>query len=216
MKRLAFLPILFMTLLVGSCVPTGELQTDVEAHEKEIDATEIKILMNLANVGDANAQYKLCYLYVNGFGVPKDYKPALKWCKLAAEHGLIEAQFSLGIMYLEEKAVPLDFVRAYMWFKIAEIQGHEEASKKRLLFEASKRRLLIALILSPADHVTAELLADEWLERNQKEWVREQKFRGRSDRELCITLKYGNPDYLKEAERRGLTNRKCKQILSAK
>jgi len=159
MKRLPILYILFMILLLGSCAPSGELQTAVEAQEKEIDATKIKILMNLANVGDANAQYKLCSLYVYGFGVPKDYKSAFKWCKRAAEHGLIEAQYNLGIMYLEQKAVPLDFVRAYMWFRIAEIQGYDEASNKRILTE---------VILSAAKLETAIKLADEWLERDQK------------------------------------------------
>jgi len=33
------------------------------------------------------------------------------------------------------------------------------------------------------------------------------------DRDLCNTLVYGHPDHLKEAKRRGLTNKKCKEIL---
>ena len=33
------------------------------------------------------------------------------------------------------------------------------------------------------------------------------------DRELCLSLPYGNPDFAKEAERRELTEKKCKEIL---
>ncbi len=33
------------------------------------------------------------------------------------------------------------------------------------------------------------------------------------DRKLCLALPYGNPDFAKEAERRELTEKKCKEIL---
>ena len=37
--------------------------------------------------------------------------------------------------------------------------------------------------------------------------------RDKSDRDLCTSLPYGNPDIAKEAERRELTEKKCKEIL---
>ncbi len=37
--------------------------------------------------------------------------------------------------------------------------------------------------------------------------------RDKPDRELCLSLPYGNPDFAKEAERRELTEKKCKEIL---
>jgi|GEM_PF-2941588 len=35
----------------------------------------------------------------------------------------------------------------------------------------------------------------------------------RPDRDLCQTLAYQNPDHIKEAKRRGLTDAKCREIL---
>jgi len=35
-------------------------------------------------------------MYDRGQGVPKDYKEAVKWYRLAAEQGVPKAQFSLG------------------------------------------------------------------------------------------------------------------------
>lgn len=37
--------------------------------------------------------------------------------------------------------------------------------------------------------------------------------RDRPDRDLCQTLAYQNPDHIKEAKRRGLTDAKCREIL---
>ena len=40
------------------------------------------------------------------------------------------------------------------------------------------------------------------------------KFEGyKRDRDLCLALAYGNPNFAKEAERRGLTKKKCKEIV---
>ena len=38
--------------------------------------------------------------------------------------------------------------------------------------------------------------------------------RDKPDKDLCLSLPYGNPDFAKEAKRRELTEKKCKEILS--
>ena len=43
-------------------------------------------LRNIADKGDADAQYNLGTAYENGRGVPKDNVQALKWFMLAAAH----------------------------------------------------------------------------------------------------------------------------------
>ena len=45
---------------------------------------ELKGTIRLANAGDALAQFNLGVMYANGYGVPQDYKEALKWYKLSA------------------------------------------------------------------------------------------------------------------------------------
>lgn len=51
-------------------------------------------------------------------------------------------------------------------------------------------------------------------EETRADYIREAlSLRDKSDRDLCTSLSYGNPDFAKEAERRELTEKKCKEIL---
>ena len=51
-------------------------------------ATALREFRPLAEQGDADAQNGLGLMYLDGEGVPQDYKTALKWYTLAAERGL--------------------------------------------------------------------------------------------------------------------------------
>ncbi len=50
------------------------------------------------------AQFKIGFMYYQGRGVPQDYREAVKWTLLSAEHGEPNAQGLLGLMYLNGKA----------------------------------------------------------------------------------------------------------------
>ena len=65
------------------------------------------------------------------FGIPQDYKEAVKWFRLAAEQGVAEAQFNLGAFYAGGKGVLLDYVQAYAWVNIAAAQGSKDAVETR-------------------------------------------------------------------------------------
>ena len=72
-----------------------------------------------AKQGDGLAQYNLGVIYAKGFGVPQDYKEAVRWYTLAAEHshqGQAASQFSLGIMYDVGQGVPQDYKEAVRWY----------------------------------------------------------------------------------------------------
>ena len=60
----------------------------------------------LAKQGYAKAQYYLGVMYDNGFGVPQDYRIAVKWYSFAAQQGLAGAQYNLGVMYNKGEGVP--------------------------------------------------------------------------------------------------------------
>ncbi|MEI8209729.1 MAG: hypothetical protein WCG16_11025 [Methylococcales bacterium] len=60
----------------------------------------ISELQQLANEGDAQAQFDLALCYVDGSGVDRNVKLALEWIIKAAEQGLIHAQCALGLYYL--------------------------------------------------------------------------------------------------------------------
>ena len=58
------------------------------------EKTDIGATIKAAEQGDADAQYKLGFMYNKGEGVPQDYKKAFYWCTKAAEQGLVNAQCS--------------------------------------------------------------------------------------------------------------------------
>jgi hypothetical protein len=88
-------------------------------------------LRNLADHGDAEAQWQMAIRYDEGEGVPKDDALAMLWFQLAAEQGHVDAQAHLGAYYWAGRGVPKDLSKAYMWSAIA-LAGGDENSKSRL------------------------------------------------------------------------------------
>ena len=68
-------------------------------------------------------QNDLGITYYNGLGVPQDYCEAMKWFRLAADHGFASAQSSLGVGYVLGRGVPQDYAEAVRWFRMAADQG---------------------------------------------------------------------------------------------
>jgi len=89
-----------------------------------IDITEVE---DLANRGDARAQFNLGVLYHDGEGVPQDYTQAAVWFRKAAEHGNADAQYSLGVLYDLGHGVPNDYAQADILFRKAAEQGYARA-----------------------------------------------------------------------------------------
>ncbi len=67
-----------------------------------------------------------CYYYGWG-GLPKDYKEAVKWYKMAANQGNARAQYNLGVCYKFGKGVEKDWKEAVKWCKMAADQGNSHA-----------------------------------------------------------------------------------------
>ena len=120
---------------------------------------ELRRLELAAEQGNADAQYSLGYMYVNGEGVTQNDMTAVKWFSLAAEQGHAEAQYSLGDMYLEGQGVIQDYVRAHMWFNISDANGAGAADRAR---ERAARYLTTAGISK------AQEMARECEDRNYK------------------------------------------------
>lgn len=73
----------------------------------------------LAQEGDAEAQFQLGLRYSKGEGQARDEIQAAAWYLKAAEqnHGL--AQFNLGEMFASGRGVPQDAARSVFWFRRA-------------------------------------------------------------------------------------------------
>lgn len=80
-----------------------------------------------ASFGDAEAQFKLGWMYDNGKHVQKDEWQAAEWYSKAAVQGHVEAQFLMGVMYANGWGLEVDAVQAADWMQKAAQQGHAEA-----------------------------------------------------------------------------------------
>ena len=113
----------------GAETPPAEanFNAGVAAYKQGDYATVVRELRPLAKQGDANAQYKLGFMYDKGLGVPQDYARAVEWYRKAAEQGVAGAQYNLGVMYYNGQGVPQDYAKAVEWYRKATEQGYADA-----------------------------------------------------------------------------------------
>lgn len=69
--------------------------------------------------GDADAQYHLARLSLEGVGTPKDPRGAARWLYSAANKGQHQAQALLGQMLVKGDVVPRQAARGLMWLTLA-------------------------------------------------------------------------------------------------
>jgi TPR repeat protein len=72
--------------------------------------------LDAAEAANANAELELAIRYAKGDGVTLDYGIAIKWFRVAAEHGQPRAQYDLGVMYERGRGVPVDLGEAFKWY----------------------------------------------------------------------------------------------------
>ena len=80
------------------------------------DASDFRQTRQLAEQGNAEAQFSLGVMYDNGQGVRQDYAEAVKWYRQAAEQGDAQAQYNLGAMYHNGHGVRRNFHLSKEWF----------------------------------------------------------------------------------------------------
>ena len=102
---------------VADSLPDGSLeQKEIRNHAKDN-------ILELANEGDACAQYNLGEMYHDGHGVEQSYEKAAEWYLKAAEQGYANAQYNLGLMYENGRSVKQSFEKAAEWYLKAAEQG---------------------------------------------------------------------------------------------
>jgi TPR repeat protein len=90
--------------------------------------------------GDADAQYHLGRMYLEGVGVPKDARQAARWLLHAARKGQYQAQAVLGSMLFKGDQLPRQGARGLMWLTLAaEARAPEETWIAQLHDAASKQ-----------------------------------------------------------------------------
>ena len=128
-----------LTAGVGTAF-AGPLDVGKRAYAKHDFATALKLLLPLAENGNAEAQATLGTMYDYGQGVTQDFAAAIRWWRLAAAQGNALAQVNLGLAY----GVKQDFGRAYTWLSAAAAQGFPNAEVFRATFAERMTREQIA------------------------------------------------------------------------
>ena len=104
----------------------------------------IKLLMPLAQQGNAVAELDIGLMYYTGRGMAQDRREATKWFLLSAKQGQVGAQVDLGIAYATGDGVQRSPVQAYVWFGAAALQQSADNPAARY-----------------RDHVATELSPDQ-------------------------------------------------------
>lgn len=119
----------YMQPPVQSQQPSARLDFDhgVSAAEAGNYAEAYCIWKPLADVGHAEAQYRLGWLYAKGLGLAVNEATAVNWWKLAAELGHADALFRIGWAYEHGEGVEKDLTQAIKYYLAAAGNGQEDA-----------------------------------------------------------------------------------------
>ncbi len=193
MKRLLAALIFILLAAPGSAQSFIDFR---DAFERGDYATALRGFRPLAEQGDANAQYKLGYMYNYGLGVPQNSAEAAKWYGRAADQSDANAQYKLGRLYFFGLGVPTSYAEAAKWYGRAADQSDANAQYKLgsmyfsgqgvpvdyvvaymwlnlsaaqgLETSAMLRKILTESIMTPAQIAEAQRMAREWLEAHPK------------------------------------------------
>lgn len=90
--------------------------------------------------GDPDAQYHLGRMYLNGQGVGKNTKLAVRWLFAAANKGQYEAQAVFGALLFKGQSVDRDAARGLMWLILARDAATSEETWITDLYTAASKQ----------------------------------------------------------------------------
>lgn len=91
-------------------------------------SAEFKRNRQLAEKGEAWAQFDLGMMYYMGRGAAPNYKVAMHWFKLAADQGYKKAYYYVGAIYLSDLSGERRTEEGVRWLKLADRHGDIHAS----------------------------------------------------------------------------------------
>ena len=120
-----------------------------------LDDASIEQLTVRADDGDKDARHALCYRFIYGVGVARDYSVAKHWCEIASASGNASSQILLAEIHYHGQGVPVDYKKAFDLFSAAARQGHPHA------------QFMLATMYGRGQGVPSdEVRAEEWLRRS--------------------------------------------------
>ena len=86
------------------------------------------------NFGDANAQYNLARMFLDGTGTARDPRQAARWLYLAADKGHIASEALLGqLLFQGYDQVPPQHAKGLMWLSLARTGVTDKAAEGWIL-----------------------------------------------------------------------------------
>ncbi|MFQ5533569.1 MAG: SPOR domain-containing protein [Sphingomonadales bacterium] len=116
MKRILFAFVLAMAWAFPALAQEDSGMAAYQAGDYE---TAARIWAELADQGNAIAQFNLGGMYQKGLGVAQDSDRAFNLFRAAAERGHGSSQYNLGVMYANGTGVGRDYVQGYLWVSLA-------------------------------------------------------------------------------------------------
>jgi hypothetical protein len=102
-----------LALSYSTSTAAGPLEDARAAYDRSDYATTMRILRPLADRGNSEAESVVGLLYLNGWGVARDYGRAAMWYRKAADQGNEAAENNLGTLYNSGQGVPQDYALAF-------------------------------------------------------------------------------------------------------
>jgi len=119
-----------------------------------------RLLLPLAERGNARAQAFVGFMYATGQGLPQAYEAAAYWYRLSAAQGDTTAQYLLGLAYDKGQGVPLDEVQAYTWLNLAAARAPRRTRENYV-----RLRDAVATKMTRGDIAEGQSRALLWMER---------------------------------------------------
>lgn len=104
-----------------------QFNSGIAAFESKHFTVATRMLGELAEDGNPDAQYRMAIMAQNGLGMVANEAQAFRYMQAAAEAGLGLAQHGLGFMYMQGECVEQDAEKAIEWFGRAAEQGLQGA-----------------------------------------------------------------------------------------
>jgi hypothetical protein len=155
-KRIVLSALVFVLVAAGPAL-AGPLQSGIAAYNAQDYPAAARLLLPLAEQGNAKAQAYVGLMYANGRGLVQDYIAAARWYRRASEQGVGVAQYMLGLMYDKGFGVPQDYVIAYMWLNLAVARA-----SPRERDDWVRIRNAVASKLTLIERTAGQRLAAEW------------------------------------------------------
>jgi TPR repeat protein len=126
----------------------------------KVDADRAREMFSYAAsyFGNADAQYDLARLYLNGIGTPRDTRYGARWLGLAAQKGQHQAQAMLGQMLFNGDQLPRQAARGLMWLTLA----RDSASADETWIKESYNRAITKA--SENDRAMALQMLEHWVQ----------------------------------------------------